>query len=88
LQETKITTVPNLGTGGVTHDSWSSNNSSDLPNNIVSAIGLYRAYVCDKAIPVKYSWQPGREATIMEHLNAGLGGANEKIVERFFFLEA
>lgn len=80
--QTKITTVPYLGTGTVNHDMYSSSNNSDRPNNIVSVIGLYRAHVCDNAIPIKYSWQPGREATIMEFLDAGLGGANEQIVAK------
>jgi hypothetical protein len=80
---TKISRPPFLGTGSVNHSALSSSNSSNEPNKMNSAIGLYEGKTCKNAlISHRVSWQPGQEATIMEYLEAGLGAANEQIVAK------
>lgn len=81
-ETTLITNTTNLGTGSVDPGVYATPNTSNSPSAISSAIGLYKGRTCKLATPPKATWQPGREATIMEFLDAGLGAGNEAIIAK------
>jgi hypothetical protein len=71
-----------LGTGQVNHEMNSAVNSSQSVVSLGSVIGLYEGNTCKNMTPPKKTWQPGREASIMEFLAAGLGAGNEMMVAK------
>ncbi len=80
--QTLITNIPNLGTASVDHSTLATPNSGNSVSPLVSVVGLYRGKTCDNAVIPKVSWNPGREASIMQYLEAGIGAGNEQIVAR------
>lgn len=72
----------NLGTGVVNHEMNSAVNNSQSVVSLGSVIGLYEGNTCKNMNPPKKTWQPGREASIMEFLAAGLGAGNEMMVAK------
>lgn len=71
-----------LGTGEVNRSLYATPNTTNGPSATSSAIGLYQGQTCKNALPPKTTWQPGREASIMEFLSAGLGAGNEAMVAK------
>ncbi len=71
-----------LGTGMVNPNVHATPNNTNSPGRLGSAIGLYEGRTCKNANPPKATWQPGREASIMEFLDAGLGAGNEAMVAK------
>lgn len=71
-----------LGTGAVNRSLYATPNTTNSPSSTSSAIGLYQGQTCKNANPPKSTWQPGREASIMEFLSAGLGAGNEAMVAK------
>jgi len=71
-----------LGTDSVDNSIHATPNSTNSPSAIGAAIGLYEGKTCKNANPPKKTWQPGREASIMEFLDAGLGAGNEQLVAK------
>lgn len=71
-----------LGTGSVNSSVYATPNSTSAPSSLGSVIGLYEGKTCKNASPPKKTWQPGREASIMEFLDAGLGAGNEELVAK------
>lgn len=71
-----------LGTGNVSSSVYATPNNTNSPSTFGSAIGLYLGKTCRNANPFKATWQPGREASIMEFIEAGLGAGNEVTVDK------
>lgn len=71
-----------LGTGNVDSSVYATPNSTATASSIGSVVGLYEGKTCKNASPPKKTWQPGREASIMEFLEAGLGAGNEELVAK------
>ncbi len=71
-----------LGTDLVNNSVHATPNSTNAPSVMGAAIGLYEGKTCKNANPPKKTWQPGREASIMEFLDAGLGAGNEQLVAK------
>ena len=71
-----------LGTDQVNSTSHATQNTTNLPTKLGAAVGLYQGKTCVSATPPLVTWQPGKEVTIMENLDAGLGQGCEEIVEK------
>ncbi|MBC7537693.1 MAG: hypothetical protein H7281_02640 [Bacteriovorax sp.] len=71
-----------LGTDGVNHDMYATPNSTGAPSRMGSSVGLYEGKTCKSAVPPLKTWQPGREASIMEFVAAGLGAGNEMSIAK------
>lgn len=83
MPTTPITTNGStLGTGSVDFKKRAMPNTTTMAMVLDEATGLYQGQVCNKATPARASWHPGSGSTIMNDVNAGLGGPLEKIVER------
>lgn len=84
LETTKITHEDGkkLGTDALSSNVTSARNETNSPTTLGAAIGLYEGQTCAEATPKVYTWNPGREVTIMDKLSAGIGRGNEAIVMR------
>jgi hypothetical protein len=71
-----------LGTDGVNHDMYATPNSTGAASRMGSPVGLYEGKTCKSAVPAMTTWQPGREASIMEFVAAGLGAGNEMTIAK------
>jgi hypothetical protein len=82
--ETKIThsSETQLGTDTINHEMYATPNATRASSRMGSVVGLYEGYTCKNAVPPMATWQPGREATIMEFTAAGLGAGNEMMVAK------
>jgi len=60
-------------------------NSTEAPSTKGEAIGLYEGKTCKNATPKLVTWQPGKEASVMEFIDAGLGAGNERAVLNILF---
>ena len=70
-----------LGTGKVGFSNAKTNDTR-APSLKGDPIGLYRGKRCNSATPPIITWQPGKEATIMEYTYAGLGAGEELLVAK------
>ena len=70
-----------LGTGVVDSGQNAPANYSDSPLILAQPIGLYEGRTCRQSPKKIRTWQPGGTATIMDNLDAGMGGAMEVIVD-------
>ena len=70
-----------LGTGTVDSNTKAGVNYSDSPSALSEPIGLYEGKTCRQYGASVRTWQPGGTATIMDVLEAGLGGPMEIVVD-------
>jgi hypothetical protein len=70
-----------IGTGSVDSQAKAGTNYSDVPSALSEPIGLYEGKTCRQYGNSVRTWQPGGTATIMDVLDAGLGGPLEIVVD-------